>query len=121
MQDFLQTIPVRRQTAVKAASRTLTDVRKILQAFAFARPNVRISFKVLKARSDKYNWTYGPTPGSTTLLDATAKILGKEVAAQCEARLWKSEVGQEAAANAHSVDAVVAKVGDGKVKIKTAQ
>lgn len=111
VQDFLNTIPVRRQTALKSTSRTLSDIKKILQAYAFARPNVRISFKVLKAKNDKYSWTYGPRPASTSLLDATTKIVGQEVAAQCEARLWTSNHEGEAA-NALVINAVIA-MGEG--------
>ncbi len=114
VQDFLKTILVRRQTALKAASRTLLDIKRILQAYAFARPNVRISLKVLRAKNDKYNWTYGPTPG-TSLLTATVKIVGQEVAAQCEARFWTSNAGKEGE-NSYVVDAIVAKGKGGRVR-----
>ncbi|ERF68979.1 hypothetical protein EPUS_06666 [Endocarpon pusillum Z07020] len=110
VQDLLKTIPVRRQTALKATSRTLSDIKKILQAYAFARSNVRISFKVLGGKNDKYNWTYGPTPG-TSLLAATAKIVGQEVAAQCEARSWASNPGNEGE-KSYIIDAVVS-TGEG--------
>lgn len=81
---------------------------------------MRISFKVLKAKNDKYNWTYGPQSGSATLLNATAKIVGKEVAAQCEALLWKTVVGEELG-RTHVVDAVVAKGNGGRARNKTAR
>jgi DNA mismatch repair protein MutL len=113
VQDFLKNIPVRRQTALKAAARTLADTRRIVQAYAFARPNVRITFKVLRAKTDKNNWTYGPNPNSTTLLDATAKIVGQETASQCEARLWTS------AGNTYVIDAVIGKGEGGRMDRKT--
>jgi DNA mismatch repair protein MutL len=118
VQNFLKTIPVRRQTALKAASRTLSDIKKLLQAYAFARPTARISFKVLKSKNDKFNWIYGPSPGSTTLLSAAARIVGQEVAVQCEARHWRSVVdGGEG--ESHVIDAVVAKGEGGMVKDNT--
>lgn len=75
---------------------------------------------MLKAKNDKYSWTYGPNPGSTTLLSATAKIVGPEAAVQCEARLWKSGAEGEFG-DAHVVDAVVVKEGGGRVKNKLAK
>lgn len=115
VQSFLKAIPVRRQTALKAAPRTLLDIKKLLQAYAFARPTVRISFKVLKSKNDKYNWVYGPSPGSTTLLSTTARIVGQEVAVQCEARHWKS-VAQGGEGESHVIDAVVGKGEGGTMK-----
>lgn len=118
VQDFLKTIPVRRQTALKTASKTLSDIKKILQAYAFARPNTRITFKVFSAKSDKYNWTYGPSPSANTLLHAAAKIVGQEVAVRCEARLWTlNPEGQSE--NSHVIDAIVVKGEDGGVQNKT--
>ena len=88
-----------------------------MQAYAFARPNVRLAFKVLRAKNDKNNWTYGPNPSLTTLLNATAKILGQEVAIQCQARLWTSDAEGEAG-DSYTIDAVVAKGDGGRVKNK---
>lgn len=70
---------------------------------------------MLKAKNDKYNWIYGPKPGSTSLLDATAKIVGQEVAAQCEARSWTSN-GVEEARTALVIDAVLGKGEGGKAQ-----
>lgn len=103
---------------LKTATRTLSDIKKVLQSYAFARPTVRISFKVLRAKNEKYNWTYGPNPGSTTLLDATVKIVGQEVAVHCEARRWISDVEGEFE-ESHIIEAVVAKGEGGRVKNKT--
>ncbi|KAI4178567.1 MAG: hypothetical protein LQ346_007404, partial [Caloplaca aetnensis] len=55
--EFLKGLPVRRQTALKDATKQLAKVKRTLQAYAFARPSVRLSLKVLKAKSDKNNWT----------------------------------------------------------------
>ncbi len=72
---------------------------------------------MLRAKSEKYNWTYGPDPGSTKLLRATAKIVGQEVAAQCEAKLWTSDA-DGGPGNTYVADAVVAKGEGGRVKFK---
>ena len=86
IQDFLKSIPVRKEAAKKAASKTLAGIKKLLCNYAFARPSVRFALKVLKADSEKANWSYSPNIGSTALQDVTAKIIGQEVAAQCELR-----------------------------------
>lgn len=72
---------------------------------------------MLKAKSGKFNWTYGPSPGTTTLLNAAAKIVGQEVAANSEARLWTLRAEEEAG-KSHIIDAVVAKGEGGMVNNK---
>jgi DNA mismatch repair ATPase MutL len=79
----LQKIPVRKQTALKDAAKTLQAIKALLAAFAFARPNVRLSLKVLKSKTDKGNFTYAPSPRDR-LKDIAAKLAGKDVAAECE-------------------------------------
>lgn len=83
IQDFLTNVPVRKQTALKSASKTLISIRKLLQAYALARPEVRLSLKVLKAKDGKANWSYAPSKSAASLLEAVSKVAGKEVAAQC--------------------------------------
>lgn len=115
VQGFLQALPVRKQTAKKGAPKTLGSIRKLLYGYAFARPFVRISFKVLKAKNDKANWSYGPQPGPTSLKDATSKIAGKEVAGQCELRSMFSEPEEPGLAeqSPYSIDAVLVKANAG--------
>ncbi|KIV95622.1 hypothetical protein PV10_03252 [Exophiala mesophila] len=90
VQNFLQEIPVRRQTALKHAARTLQSVKAMLATYAFARPRVRFSFKVLKAKSDQANWTYAPGP-KDTLLDIASKVVGKEIVSSCTIESAKDE------------------------------
>ena len=92
--DFLKTIPVRRQTAQKQAVKTLGKIKKLLFDYAFARPTVRFSFKVLKSRSElKDNWTFPPCKDAINLQMLASKIVGKDVAAQCKQESIKSEDG----------------------------
>lgn len=85
-----------------------------MQAYAFARPEIRTSFKVLKAKNDKYSWTYSPRPGSATLLDAAAQIMGPDIASRFEAKTWTScATGEEGMA--YVIDAVVVKGGGDQV------
>ncbi|KAH8692119.1 putative DNA mismatch repair protein [Talaromyces proteolyticus] len=87
---FLKSIPVRRQTAVKNAAKTITKIKKLLQAYAIARPSTRISFKVLKSKNEKDNWTYAPS-ASSNLADAIRKAIGVEVASQCLTKSWPDQ------------------------------
>jgi DNA mismatch repair ATPase MutL len=82
VQEFLTNIPVRRQAALKATTIVSTNVRKLLSAYAFARPEVRFSFKVLKAKNEKANWSYAPNSANSSLTEAASKIVGKDVASR---------------------------------------
>ena len=88
MVGFLKNLPVRRQTALKTTTKAFTKIRKILEAYALARPSTRISLKVLKAKSDKDNWMYAPRIGST-VVDAAIKVFGKEATHQCHWTTWE--------------------------------
>lgn len=68
--------------ALKNALGTLNEVKQLLQKYALARPTVRLSLKVLKAKNDKYNWIYAP-PKNATVADAALSIFGKDTTAQC--------------------------------------
>jgi len=80
--DFIKSNPVRRQVALKHTDQTLKRIKHVLQSFAFARPHVRFSFKVLKAKNDKGNWMYAPKVGGNAE-DAAFKIVGAACASQC--------------------------------------
>ena len=87
IKDFLKSIPVRKQRALKIASKTLSAIKKLLQSYAFARGTVRFSLKVLKGKNDKANWQYSPVDHADNLRDAAVKIIGKDAAGRCEIRL----------------------------------
>ena len=85
--DFLKNLPVRRQTALKFPAATFSKIKRTLKAYALARPSTRFSLKVLKAKSDKDNWAYAPKAGAC-VSDAAIKVIGKEVAGQCQWTVW---------------------------------
>ncbi|KAI9812482.1 MAG: hypothetical protein M1827_004713 [Pycnora praestabilis] len=80
--DFFEHLPVRKQTAIKNSTKTLAKIKQTLQAHALARPAVRFSLKVLKAKNEKDSWTYAPS-SDAVLSDAALKVVGKDVAGQC--------------------------------------
>ncbi|KAI7207904.1 hypothetical protein KC333_g9320 [Hortaea werneckii] len=80
--DFIKANPVRRQQALKNAEKVLRKTKQMLQAYAFARPHVRLSLKVLKPKNEKGNWVYAPKPNGS-LEDAALKIVGSACVSQC--------------------------------------
>lgn len=60
VQNFLSRLPVRKQTALKEAAKTLASAKELLKSYALARPHVKLSLKVLK--SGKGNWSFAPRP-----------------------------------------------------------
>ena len=93
--DFLKHLPVRRQTALKSVPKILAKIRSLLQAYALARPAVRFSLKVLKAKNEKLNWLYAPSSGAGggKVVDAALKVVGQVAVAQCEWVSWSSDAG----------------------------
>ncbi|KAI4237790.1 MAG: hypothetical protein LQ349_001572 [Xanthoria aureola] len=85
--DFLKSIPVRRQAALKDSAKQLAKVKRNLQAYAIARPSVRLSLKILNAKIDKGNWIYAPK-SDASVLDAAVKVFGKKVTDQCRWLVW---------------------------------
>lgn len=82
--EFIKSNPVRRQVALKHVDHCLKRIKHLLQAFAFARPHVRLSLKILKAKNEKGNWIYAPKAGGN-VEDASIKIVGAACASQCTA------------------------------------
>lgn len=85
---------MRRQTAQNQASKILTGIKNLLFDYAFARPTVRFQCKVLKSKSDlKENWSYAPCTDASNLALVAAKIVGKDVVAQCKQENVTSDNG----------------------------
>ncbi|KAH7076961.1 hypothetical protein BKA63DRAFT_594594 [Paraphoma chrysanthemicola] len=75
--------PVRKQTAVKNASKCIARIRRLIQAYALARPAVRFRLHVLKAKNNKADLVYAPK-ASANVEDAALKVVGKDCALQCD-------------------------------------
>jgi hypothetical protein len=59
----------------------------MVQAYAMARPSIRLSFKVLKAKHENPNWMYAPGKNAT-LTEAALKVAGTEIASNCILKNW---------------------------------
>lgn len=66
------------------------NIKKLLFSYALARPSVRFALKVLKGKNDNVNWTYAPSTGNSSLASAAPKVVGKEVASQCELQTFST-------------------------------
>ncbi|KAJ5355146.1 DNA mismatch repair protein C-terminal [Penicillium cataractarum] len=82
IRNFLKHIPVRRQTALKGATKCLAKIKALVQAYAMAQPSKRFSFKVIKARNENNNWSFVPG-ADIALADASVKVVGRDVASCC--------------------------------------
>ena len=80
--DFLKLYPVRKRIALRKAQDCLNKTRRLLQAYAFARPYIRLSLRVFKAESNNNDWLYAPKVGENIKQIAT-KIVGMSCASQC--------------------------------------
>lgn len=91
--EFLKNIPVRREAAIKASAKSLKSIKRLLQTYAFARPSVRFTLRVLKAKNDQGDWAYVPTR-QPTASDVAVKIVGKKVVNQCQWKFWNSNLNE---------------------------
>ncbi|KAF2218057.1 hypothetical protein CERZMDRAFT_108611 [Cercospora zeae-maydis SCOH1-5] len=80
--DFIKTNPVRRQVVLKNTEACLKKIKRTLQAYALARPRVRLALRVLKAKNNKYDWIYAPKSGGGAE-DTAFKVVGAACASQC--------------------------------------
>ncbi|ORX99871.1 histidine kinase-like ATPase [Clohesyomyces aquaticus] len=106
--DFFKLLPVRKQSALKHSSKYLSQVKRVIQSYALARPTVRFSLQVRKAKTDKGNWVYAPKAGANAE-DAAFKAIGRECASQCNWTAIESD-GFEIQAFLPRADAVGAKI-----------
>ena len=114
----------------KASSKTLTKIKKQLQSYALARPYLRLSFKVLKAKNEKDSFKFPLTAHlrksalDTCDLNAATQVVGKKVVDQCQhlSSIWsiagqiEDQDWQQAATQdgAYKFEAVLAKAEYGE-------
>lgn len=104
--DFLKHLPVRRKASLKLSTKILSNIKRLLQAYAMARPSIRLSPKVLGGKSDG-DWVY-PAKQGASIMDAVLKIAGAEVASECMTKVAEvpdsDELGDSAEALQNSHD-----------------
>ena len=118
VEKFLDTLPVRRQIAEKNSIKILAKMKGLLQAYVFARPHLRLSLKVLKAKNDRGNWKYPKIAGigiskfKPSMFNAAEEIIGKKVTDQCQwfSTAWSS-TGEHIGSTSHNSEARVSQDG----------
>ncbi|KAM0265406.1 hypothetical protein ACHAQJ_000248 [Trichoderma viride] len=77
---LFDTLPARKQYCLKNSAKYIQSTKDLLKAYALARPDLRLSFKVLGEATAC--WSYAPTC-ATGVNEATLQILGKPLANSC--------------------------------------
>lgn len=102
VEKFLETLPVRRQAAEKTSVKSLAKIKRLMQAYAIAKPHLRLSLKVMKAKNEKANWKYpknaavGNSKDAPSIFSAAVDVVGKQVTDQCQqASSTRSSVGEQ--------------------------
>ncbi|KAI0889819.1 uncharacterized protein GGS22DRAFT_194166 [Annulohypoxylon maeteangense] len=73
-------LPVREQVAIKESSKTIDKIREVLRSYAMARPQLRLSLKVLQ--SPKQNWSYSPK-SDACVKEAAIQLFGADITTNC--------------------------------------
>jgi len=74
---------VRKETAIKNSAKVLAKIRRLMQAYALARPTIRFRLRVLKAKNSNGDFVYAPK-ADANIEDAVLKVIGKDCALQCD-------------------------------------
>ncbi|RKF60006.1 DNA mismatch repair protein MutL [Erysiphe neolycopersici] len=78
--EFFWSIPVRKQTCLKEASKTMGKIKELLRAYSLARPHIRFNLKVNK--SGKSSWLYSPCRNNG-IKETVSQVIGRDLASQC--------------------------------------
>ncbi|KAB8302897.1 hypothetical protein EYC80_006221 [Monilinia laxa] len=78
--NFMSKLPVRKQTALKEAPKTIGKIQELLQRYALARLSIKLTLKIVKGT--KGAWSYAPRP-HCAIKDSVSLVIGREAALQC--------------------------------------
>ncbi|RKU42790.1 hypothetical protein DL546_003476 [Coniochaeta pulveracea] len=81
--QLFENLPVRKQWAIKEAAKTISQIRQLQHTYFFARPYMRISFKVLG--NPKSSWSYAPG-ARPSMKEAALQIFGADLVSHCVER-----------------------------------
>ncbi|KAK1246929.1 hypothetical protein MKX08_000731 [Trichoderma sp. CBMAI-0020] len=77
---LFDTLPARKQYSLKNSAKYIKSTRDLLKAYVLARPELRLSFKVLGEATG--SWSYAPAC-ATDINEAALQIFGKPLASSC--------------------------------------
>ncbi|EDO01751.1 hypothetical protein SS1G_04226 [Sclerotinia sclerotiorum 1980 UF-70] len=78
--NFMSKLPVRKQTALKEAPKTIGKIQELVKRYALARVSIKLTFKIVKG--SKGAWSYAPRPHGG-IKDSVSLIIGRDAALQC--------------------------------------
>ncbi|TGO29014.1 hypothetical protein BPAE_0020g00590 [Botrytis paeoniae] len=78
--NFMSKLPVRKQTALKEAPKTIGKIQELIRRYALARISVKLTLKIVKGT--KGAWSYSPRP-NIAIKDSVSLVIGREAALQC--------------------------------------
>lgn len=81
VKNFMAKLPVRKKTFEKEAAKSVAKITRLLQAYALARPSIRLSLKVSKG--GKGSWFFIPHPDGD-IREAVLRAIGRDTALQCD-------------------------------------
>ncbi|KAM0471782.1 hypothetical protein ACHAPX_009175 [Trichoderma viride] len=77
---LFDTLPARKQYSLKNSAKHIKSTKDLLKAYVLARPDLRLSFKVLGETTG--SWSYAPA-SAIDINEATLQIFGKPLASSC--------------------------------------
>ncbi|CAD6448015.1 fd0cca7a-cc59-4a19-8483-a8bf0419b1ff [Sclerotinia trifoliorum] len=78
--NFMSKLPVRKQTALKEAPKTIGKIQQLVQRYALARVSIKLTLKIVKGA--KGAWSYAPRPHGG-IKDSVSLVIGRDTALQC--------------------------------------
>lgn len=78
--QLFERLPVRKQNAMKASKKTLGGIKRLLETYALAMPQLKLTFKVLG--EPNHAWSYSPL-SRTSPREAVTHVFGSLVMTQC--------------------------------------
>ncbi|PSR90457.1 histidine kinase-like ATPase [Coniella lustricola] len=92
VRQLFKQLPVRRRLGLKDATRTASNIKQMLYAYAMARPRVRLRFKILGLGTQQ-SWCYSPRP-QANIKEAVIQVFGAETMSQFVAETISSMPNQ---------------------------
>ncbi|ESZ90125.1 hypothetical protein SBOR_9482 [Sclerotinia borealis F-4128] len=78
--NFMSKLPVRKQTALKEAPKTISKIQELVQRYALARLSIKLTLKIIKGT--KGAWSYTPRPHGC-IKNSVFLVVGRDAALQC--------------------------------------
>lgn len=103
VERLFEMVPVRKQQALKESRKCIARIQNLLQAYAMARPHIKLSMRVLK--EPKYTWDYAPSLTPSTR-DAAMQLFEKALAVGCEL-LYAEAYGEGSSELTFTVEALL--------------